>query len=268
MKKLLIALSIGVALPVSVLAYQTNTDQHQPHYNYDGTQRFSEKTIETSPDCYYRHEAPPLSTKVSTNNAFLDMQYIAFSMGPNGSTKRMVATPKFQKALDAAENENRFVDWLDMLENAGSGDFRPAPKSMLNTRVGKKKGRAPDPLDFELSWYSKLAFVVIGDDVRFDNANPINILSGGQISPFYGPADVRNNGQMFTVDYLNMPVRDYLEFEGIAERDCIYTYELNLEADSKVNGAPFTTKIIIDPGGTNDGGPGEGEPPGGGGWPP
>lgn len=219
-------------------------------------------------NCYYGSNPPPLSTSPEKNDKYLDMQYIAFKVLPNGMTQRMIANPTVQQQLDTALAENRFADWIDILENARG--FVVRPDNQANVTIGNRLNRNPDPLDFDLSWYTKLAFVVIGQNVSFDQ-DPFEVASGGLQSPFYGPAQFYRNNQMIMVDYLSLPNHGDYGWDTITPRDCIYTYELNLTGsrNGNVRGQPttFSTKIIIDPGGSNNGGPDIGEPPGGDGWP-
>lgn len=222
-----------------------------------------------NPECYYGSNPPPISTSREKNDKYLDMKYIAFKILPNGMTQRLVANPATQRELNTALEENRFGDWLNILENANG--FVVMPDNQSNTSVSNRLIRNPDPLDFSISWYSKLAVVVVGKDTSFDQNKPFNVASGGLQSPFYGPAKFFRNDQMIVIDYLSLPAHGDYGWDTIKPRDCIYTYELNLTSNrnGNVNGrnTTFSTQIIIDPGGEGDGDPDFGEPPGGGGWP-
>jgi len=226
------------------------------------------KTAEPDRTCFYKDNPPPLSTKTETNNEYLDMQYIAFRVLPNGATQRVVANAGLQRALDQAEQNNQFDEWVKLLANGTRFVNMNPDEAVLS--VGQRLARNPDPLDFKVSWYSKIAFVVIGQDVRFNTSDPFRIASGGMRSPFYGPADFQRNNQMIVVDYLSLPNHGTYGFDTIEPRDCIYIYELNLMANRNVSvrdeEVVFTSQIIIDPGGESNGGPDNDIPPSGG-WP-
>lgn len=220
------------------------------------------KDAAINPACFYGDNPPPISTSTATNDAYLDLQYVAFRVLPNGNTERLIANRGTESRLQAAEDNNDFLGWIDILSNANG--FVPFPADQAVINLGERLIRNPDQLDLKLNWYTKLAFIVIGPDVKFDVNNPFQVASGGERSPFYSPFNFYKNDQMFTVDYLSLPNNGDYGFDVIVPRDCIYQYELTLTSDrvaqARGQNRTFTSKIIIDPGTGNSGPPDDDEP--------
>jgi len=151
------------------------------------------------------------------------------------------------------------------LAELGAASFTPFAYGE-ELSIGPRLGRTSNPHDMKINWYSELIFILRDGHERFNPNNPFRVAVGvpGGISPFFGPPQISKGGKVMKVKYLSLPQRDYLDWDYIKKRDCVYYFEFSLkQTHADARGRTFETIVHVDPDGEN-GGPGSGQPKG---WP-
>jgi len=168
--------------------------------------------------------------------------------------------------LGMLEKEGRGIGTF--LNNLGPNAFLPYNYTQPELSIGSKLNRAPNPADIIIPWYSEVIFVLKDSHEKFNRKKPFRVVNNvrGSQSPFYKGEILSDGDRVLTVKYLSLPYKDYLEWDYIKPRKCIYYYELSLvQSYSDEAGSNFEFVIQLDPDGENDGPPGDGDNPPG--WP-
>ena len=253
--------SVMAALIASLSACETLPDEMEGA-NFLNVGKFG--TLD--PTCFYGTNPPVPDADGGTNKMNLEKQVVAFKYLPNGRLIRLKPNRTLQTKL--AEPIS-VTDWVDELKLAGSNDFIPylqtgAGANSPVTSVGTSLNRDPDPLDLELHWYTKLAFVLVPNGnsqnghptgaITFETEFPeFIVVRGNYTSPFFNLT--REDDDLITVDYVSLPPTSSVNYDKIYNRDCVYEYVLNTvnTFTSNPGGVQMQTRLTIDPGGEGEG---------------
>ena len=215
-----------------------------------GVSVFKEKKYPIKTDCFYQSNVPVPGPGDEYYDK-LQYQYVAVNFTEDGRIRRMAAKSgtETEKRLAAAEAKRDDKEWIGVLSSMPKSDLENLPLDQALFSQGVQ--RDPGQLDLELHYNSRLAFVLMNEGWVFDDKFPFLTATGvpSNIPPFYENGFVRSSDKrVIALDYFSDP-------KFIPDRNCIYDYELRVEAQEEAAGRTFSTKITIDPGGKNGGGP-------------
>lgn len=256
-------LKIGIAsVAIIVIAGCGGGDKHgftdyQGVTGDNGIDFYASETLDSAAaNCFYRGRGT-IPNRSTTQGDLLDAQLIFI-----GHDNRTGSFARFE--LDDPTTTN-----LETLIKAGdyAGFEAQLPATGYSAYDYSDFGRdVKNPFDLNINWYSKLAFVLIEPSETFRSTAPFRVAISvpGAKSPFRSITE--QGDQIIVVDYTSLPPRSYINgYDTISKRDCNYYYDLNIiQSFDTGSGGTVQVPVTIDPGGTNDNGPGGDVPPG---WP-
>lgn len=246
-----------------------SVDEYRAVDGKNGIDFFAVKDDRDDANCFYMGNGP-LPPWESTN--YKPKKLVVF-LG-NDARRNVPGYRRFQLNAESGFTEESFLERLDkdgfervdeLVAGLNNSAFSAYSHSNEELAIGPKLQRLSNPGDIVIPWYSEIIFILKDNHERFNPENPLRVAVGvpGGISPFYGPPTLSRGGKVLKVKYLSMPERDYLDFDDIKRRDCIYYYELSLVQRHTDNaGRSFEFVVHLDPDGENDNGPGDDD------WPP
>lgn len=167
----------------------------------------------------------------------------------NGEINRLVPEKKpdqgefgLKKAIQSAIANNDQPEVLKLLANSNISNYEKY------TYAGVQNEKTPFAVT--VKWHTKLYYVILHDNMKFVKAKKASFHVPMVLNQFYkapyADIDVSGNRKALAVTFLAP--------KSIPNRDCEYTYNLNVVSVTKVNGAKnLRTPISIDPENQNDG---------------
>ncbi len=183
---------------------------------------------------------------------------VVFYFDEDGNLRRApISSDLERQILDALSGSNgaRLSSILDGIDQSGLGAFDYTENELgISQRIRElgNSGRLPNPLDITIPWIAEITFVSLDDNYTFDKKMPFAVAVGRppNSSPF-GDQVTHLSSRAIKVTYQSNPGDN--KYERIKLRDCVYDYELNMLNDYEIGGTDFQARIIIDPGGGNNG---------------
>ena len=229
---------------------------------------FAFKDNRKTDNCYYNDLStrPPLAQSSKHIKEFRKTQFVFIAQNENGFSRQVPvagvgAVQEFQRIVEQGQDPGR------LLQTLSSDMFQERSLTDSEVEIGRTLNRDPNPFDLELSWYTRIVFVLVGNNDQFNKENPFRVAvhEHGKVSPFYGDSlDIQANGKMLVIDYQSMPPGSLKGYDSIGNRSCQYYFELGIDQISNRNGVQMRLPIILDPDGENE----DHEDPEQPGWPP